>query len=358
MSELIHPFTPLKLLRHAPAVTASLQGNLPWPISVELDLSNVCNHNCGWCSFAAFRADHWQHFPHPRILELLGELAEIGVKSITFTGGGEPLVHPQRVGIFERCADLELPYGVVTNGRLLENDTLYTLARRAVFVRVSLDAGTAATHQLLHATAKPEYDKILHNIAMLVDHAMPRIHQPLTVGASFCVFDINFHELPAAAERVRATGANYLEVRPVLPTEWRGGAQKQVLTNSHIQAAQLLLEQTRQDYETDWFKIFGSVDRLHTTLGKTYQHCHIGPLTTVINADGMIYHCCQQRGMPNFAVGSVLTRKFREVWMTDVHRRMIDGINVNECPPCRYDGYNALIETCFLASDAMHSQFL
>ena len=31
------------------------------------------------------------------------------------------------------------------------------LATHATFVRVSLDAGTAQTHQLLHATATPEY---------------------------------------------------------------------------------------------------------------------------------------------------------------------------------------------------------
>ena len=40
---------------------------------VELDLSNVCNHGCPWCSFNGFRQEHWQSFDTPRILSLLDE---------------------------------------------------------------------------------------------------------------------------------------------------------------------------------------------------------------------------------------------------------------------------------------------
>jgi MoaA/NifB/PqqE/SkfB family radical SAM enzyme len=36
------------------------------------------------------------------MLTLLDELAEVGVKSLTFTGGGEPLVHKQAPAIFEK----------------------------------------------------------------------------------------------------------------------------------------------------------------------------------------------------------------------------------------------------------------
>src|SRR5690606_19750775 len=101
MSLELTPFTPLKLLRHADKVEAMLRGSVVYPISVEIDLSNVCNHNCPWCSFSGFRQENWQHFDGSRVLSLLGELADVGVKSITFTGGGEPLVHSQAAEIFQ-----------------------------------------------------------------------------------------------------------------------------------------------------------------------------------------------------------------------------------------------------------------
>jgi hypothetical protein len=36
------PFVPLKLLKHSARVEASLRGEVTYPISVEVDLSNTC----------------------------------------------------------------------------------------------------------------------------------------------------------------------------------------------------------------------------------------------------------------------------------------------------------------------------
>lgn len=349
------PFTPLKLLRHSEKVQHMLQGGVVYPISVEIDLSNICNHGCPWCSYNGFRQENWKSFEGARVLALLGELAEVGVKSITFTGGGEPLVHQQAAEIFQRSADLGLQFGVVTNGRRLEGRVVEVLAKHASFVRVSLDAGTAQSHQLLHATAVPEYDRILKNIAALRTKAGDR----LTIGASFCVFDVNRFEISAAAARVKAAGGNYLEVRPVFPTEWRGGGFGNPLTADYVDDARLELENAQRITNGDGFRVIGMIQRFDQVFDKAkpYERCHIGPLTTVINADGFIYHCCQQRGMPAFRAGSVLNQSFKDVWWNAQHQAMVRSIDVTKCPPCRYDGYNQIVEEAFM-QDALHVNFI
>ena len=80
-------------------------------------------------------------------------------------------------------------------------------------------------------------------------------------------------------------------------------------------------------------------------------------MTTVINADGYIYHCCQQRGKPNFRAGSVLTASFKDVWWNAQHQAMVDAIDISKCGPCRYDGYNRIVEQAFQA-DALHANFI
>ena len=96
--------------------------------------------------------------------------------------------------------------------------------QHATFVRVSLDAGTTQTHQLLHATNLPEYTRILEEHGAGGRAWRPDRDEAVDGWcASFCVFDVNLHEIGRGAERVKATGANYLEVRPVFPNEWRGG---------------------------------------------------------------------------------------------------------------------------------------
>jgi radical SAM protein with 4Fe4S-binding SPASM domain len=351
------PFTPFKLLLHSDKVNDMLAGKVTYPIGVELDLSNICNHSCGWCSYNGFRQENWKSIDTPRVLALLDELAAVGVRSVTFTGGGEPLVHKHAEAILTKASQY-FEWGLVTNGRRMEGNLAAIIARHATFVRVSLDAGTTQTHQLLHGTHLPEYTRILKNMAQVVALGKDR-EKPLTVGASFCVFDVNHHEISRGAERVKATGANYLEVRPVFPNEWRGGGFGNPLTEEHVEKARTALAEAKATHDGDGFRVIGMIHRFDQVADRTkpYEKCHIGQLTTVINADGNIYHCCQQRGMPNFVVGNVLTQSFQDAWLTTMHRQMMANIDVTRCPPCRYDGFNQIIEEAFM-QDGLHSNFI
>jgi radical SAM protein with 4Fe4S-binding SPASM domain len=179
----------------------------------------------------------------------------------------------------------------------------------------------------------------------------------LTIGAAFCVFDVNVDEIEtAAAKIVEARARNYLEVRPVFPTEWRGGGFARALSRSRTStgSAQARLDAARDAANS--FQVIGMIQRFDALKGaeRGFSACHIGPLTTVINADGYIYHCCIQRGMPNFRAGSVLEKPFKEVWWNAQHQQMVGAIDVSKCPPCRYDGYNRLIQEAFMG-DALHA---
>lgn len=354
--EALTPFVPLKLLRHSAHVDAMLRGEMVYPVSVEIDLSNICNHNCSWCSYNGFRQENWVSWPEERILSLLHELADVGVKSITFTGGGEPLVHKRAADIFHKAHLLGMQFGVVTNGRKLEGPVADVIASYATFVRVSLDAGSTQTHQLLHGTAMPEYTRILGNMTRLRALAGTR---GLTIGASMCIFDVNRHEISEAARRVKGAGGNYLEVRPVFPTEWRGGGFGNPLTDAYVEEAKANLAEAKAAHDGDGFQVIGMIARFDQVKDKTkpYDKCRIGQITTVINADGYLYHCCIQRGMPNFRAGSVLEHPFTEVWWNAQHQQMVADIDVTKCPPCRYDGYNSIIQEAFLG-DALHAAFL
>src|SRR4051812_4762993 len=72
----VTPFTGLKLLRHGDRIEAMLRGELVYPVAAEIDLSNVCPHDCPFCSFGTngtggYRQSNWQTFPTPRMLSLL-----------------------------------------------------------------------------------------------------------------------------------------------------------------------------------------------------------------------------------------------------------------------------------------------
>lgn len=354
------PFEPLKLLRHADVVERSLRGEPVWPISVEIDLSTRCDHQCPWCSFGTtesqgYRQQTWTHLPTERALTVLEELAQRGTKSITFTGGGEPLVHRAAGAIFERTSDLGLQWGLVTNGSQLRGQVVDIIGDRAVFVRVSLDAGSAETHMLTHGLSRPQYHQILANMTHLRERARPW----LTLGAGFCVQSSNWREIFAAARDVKEAGANYLEVRPVFPTEWRGDGFGRSLSDEEVELAQVEIRHAQAHLNDAYFKVIGMVERFDALVShdKGYEKCRIGPLMTVIGAEGSVWHCCVQRGMSGFKVGDILEQPLASIWQTPAHQQMLAQIDVSKCPRCRYDSYNRTIERAFLR-DEMHKDFL
>jgi sulfatase maturation enzyme AslB (radical SAM superfamily) len=55
MNSLFSPFNGLKCLLYKNEICASISENLLPPVTVEVDPSNICNHNCKWCMFKDFR---------------------------------------------------------------------------------------------------------------------------------------------------------------------------------------------------------------------------------------------------------------------------------------------------------------
>src|SRR5262245_837558 len=100
-----------KVLRHLDRLVGWQHGEKPAPVTVEWDLSNRCTLGCQDCHFAHTHVKGpWASKPRtlPMVYEstgdladiglvfrVLGELADAGVKSIVWSGGGEPTTHPK-----------------------------------------------------------------------------------------------------------------------------------------------------------------------------------------------------------------------------------------------------------------------
>lgn len=364
-TNVVHPFNPAKLLWHRDRLALLAAGIWPSaPIGVEWDLSNTCGHGCPFCSFGTaeshgYRQQFAVHFPAVRALALVAELAEAGVQSVTFTGGGEPLNHPCAASILNATRAAGIAFGLVTNGQLLKGAVAELVAKAATFVRVSWDAGTAATHQKMHRTPKPQLDEIEEHMRLVIGESRicGRAH-PLVVGASFCVTNDNVDELPEAARRLDAIGATYLEVRPTYPTTWRGDGWNAALTRTAD--AKAAIDEARRVVADRPLQVIGMVDRFAAIEGyeKGYATCEIGPLTTVIGAEGSLWHCCVQRGRDGFALSNVLHQSFAQAWKEAGERRMREWIDVKRCPRCRYDSINEIANNVRAGADGFHAAFV
>ena len=66
------------------------------PLHIRIKPTNRCNHSCSYC---AYRAEELQlgrdmklqdFIPREKMLEIVDDIAAMGVKAVTFSGGGDP----------------------------------------------------------------------------------------------------------------------------------------------------------------------------------------------------------------------------------------------------------------------------
>ena len=113
------------------------EGKDAYPVTCEIDPSNVCNLNCSFCMYAKYLKRNREVLPWEVYRNLITELKILGVKSITMTGGGEPLMNPRFNNMVSKAYSLGFKIGLITNGTFLHE---VKNLDQFEFIRISLDA--------------------------------------------------------------------------------------------------------------------------------------------------------------------------------------------------------------------------
>ena len=346
-------FNPMKILNHWETLNAILKGWNPPPVSCEIDPSNLCNHDCIWCMYHNFKEEKNLMIPTKIMFNLIHELAKGGVRSVTFTGGGEPLTNPATVKGLYKVREAGMEAGLVTNGGLMVPEVCKTVVETCKFLRISLDSATTKTHTSIHKPknlSKDNFDKIIENIKTLVD-LRKRAKSDLTIGIAFLVHPLNYLEIYEAANLAKTLGADYIQIRPVFIP-----GKKLLIKIWDI--VKELMEKSMELID-DKFHVFPILHRFDEVakVERTFAHCLGHALLGVVGADSNVYLCCQLRGDPKFCFGSLEEKSFFEIWNSKKRQEIMKRINLEKCPPCRYTKYNELLD--YLDDDIRpHKNFL
>jgi MoaA/NifB/PqqE/SkfB family radical SAM enzyme len=90
------------------------------PAVADVSVTNVCNAACDFCGFARDKglAGPRRYLDRVEFIRALPILRRRRVRYMTFQGG-EPLVHPEIVGLVAAAADAGMQCGLITNGWFL-----------------------------------------------------------------------------------------------------------------------------------------------------------------------------------------------------------------------------------------------
>jgi MoaA/NifB/PqqE/SkfB family radical SAM enzyme len=266
----------------------------------------------------------------------------MGVKSIEFTGGGEPTVHPDHIEIFNSVLDSGMDLGLITNGVILKKG-FEDVILKGTWCRFSLDAGNSKTYSRIREVPEMMFKKVLNNIKDLVKKKK-EINSATTLGISFIVTDQNYNEVYDAAKIASDIGANYFRIGYYRTDEG--------FVAGDYNKAKALIEKAKSDLSRE---DFGVIDR-YTTSSKNmdgppdYDFCGYQHVSTWIAADYNVYRCCVTSYDDHGLVGSLKGQSFRELWESESKKERFDSFSARSCTQCIYNDKNRAIN--FLLHDS------
>lgn len=288
-----------KICYYMNEVDKIIEGKFVAPVTCEIDPSNICNLRCSFCMFSKEIKDSRTTLDLSTYIKIVNNLHFIGTKSITFTGGGEPLMNGSINEMVRIAKSLKFKLGLVTNGTLLH---LLEDIRAFTFIRVSIDASDADTYKKVKGVNA--FDKVIENTYKIAK----REKRP-NIGFSYVVCEENKDGIEEARMMTKELGVDYIQFKPAWIDDKKTniddvkGDDNSIITNRYV--------------------------------AKDDLPCQIAGLIGVVCADGKAYFCCQYRLKEEFCAGDLSKEPFNAVWK---NRKNINP-DITKCPQCRYMNY-------------------
>lgn len=335
----IRQFSPDKILKHLDRVNAWLEGKNPPPVTVELDMTNVCNHCCPQCSSWHLQNRNPCSLSLDLASNIIRQLAEIGVRGLTFTGGGEPLCHPHIEKFVKLAYKLGLDVGFITNGSLLNKETAKVLLECCTWLRISLDAASAKTFRKVHGMDGDMFNKVIDNIALLTN-MKKRLESKTTIGVGYLTCHHTKNEMRNIAILSKKLKVDYLQFRPL--RIHNKGKFKYHLAGIVDRIYECLNEST-DTYNVLYSKHLYEMIKSQN-YRRNYKKCYGQQFSSVISADAKVYLCCNARGRNKYCLGDLRKDSFENIWNSEERKKIIENIDLKDCVPiCRNDGINQIL---------------
>lgn len=235
---------------------------------------------------------------------ILWELRQAGVKSVTWTGGGEPTLHPEFTAIAINAYIKGIEQGLYTHGGHIDDVKARLLKGDFKWVYVSLDECTREDFQ--RSKGVDRFEQVLEGICRLV--IAPG---PATIGVGFLLHRRNVGQIDHMVHLGRKLGVNYVQFRPVIAysaiapgqlvedVQWVNDAingLRRYAGDSFVQADPWRFEAYR-----DW-------------TGHGYPTCHWSALQTVITPNGKVWRCTDKREHAGALLGDLTEESFAAIW--------------------------------------------
>lgn len=349
------PYSSLKIFAHINELQKVKEGERVAPIYVRVKPTNRCNQNCYYCHYKSpyLELDQYKlsdEISKEKMMEIISDFREIGVKAVTFSGGGEPLLYPYIEETMEAVLNAGIDLSIITNGSLLQGRKAELLAK-AKWVRISLESSCAETYSRIRGVREEEFITLCNNIK----NFSKKKDTNCELGVNFVVGPENYMEVYQAGKLMQKLGVNHIKYTALMNNyaeKLHAPFKEKVIEQIHK-----LINENSTDFKI--VNLYESDFNSNVVFGRNYNLCGIKDYVTVIAANSKVYYCHDKAYLSKGEIGDISQRSFKEVWFSDeTTQKFLSFDPKKNCQHhCVYDDRNELLNS-YYALDDQHINFI
>ena len=318
-------YSPLKFLRYPDRLEAVRERKLVAPVSIRIKPMNHCNHDCWYCAYRVSNLqlgediDLRDKIPEEKMFEIADDIVSMGVKAVTFSGGGEPLIYKPLPGVIERLAQGGVRIGSLTNGSNLKGPVADAFAEHGTWVRVSIDGWDDASYMENRKVKSGEFGQVIDNMRDFV-----RRDSRCVLGVSFIIGENNAGHIYDVCRMMKELGADHVKLAAaVISNE---GKENNRYHQAFAATAKPEIEKALTLRDGN-FDVLDHYHEAEERFDKDYEICPFLQFLTVIGADCNVYTCQDKAYTDSGLLGSIKDRRFKEFWFSDENLKRLYAVN-------------------------------
>ncbi len=350
-------YSDYKFLNYPENQTAIRRQEMVAPVHIRIKPINKCNHDCWYCAYRVSNLqlgsemDERDTIPYPKMMEIADDIIEMGVKAVTFSGGGEPLIYAKLPNVVERLSRGGVKVASLTNGENLTGKMADAFAEHGTWIRVSIDGWDDKSYAESRNIEIGKFTRVLGNM-----RAFAKRGSSCTLGISFIVTEQNCRHLYDACLMFKDAGVDHVKLSGVVTSNDVGEVNAYHGTFRTPVEAEIQKAKTLDDAN---FRIVDHYHALGETFANSFSSCPNLLYLTVIGADLGVYTCQDKAYNPSGLLGSLENASFKEFWFSEQNRARIYGFNPSQscAHHCTAHGKISAING-ILAVDPDHAAFV
>jgi MoaA/NifB/PqqE/SkfB family radical SAM enzyme len=281
--------------------------------------------------------------PTEKMYEILENLWIMGVKAVTYSGGGEPLMYKEIVPVMQATLDYGIDLSIITNGQNLVKDRAEVLAN-AKWVRVSMDYTDGVQMKRFRNVPEKSFDSVIKNM----ENFSKIKNEDCDLGVNYIVHQNNCTNLYEFTKLLKDSGVENVRYSPMYTPDFYNYHEKiKDQVNQQLEEIQKLVD-GKFTVNSTYNITPGSS---HSNM-RSYNRCYIMQTVPVIGADQKVYACHNKAFDSTGCIGSIKDQTFKELWFSNETKQYMENFNAkHRCMhECSNDRKNILINQVLDAS--------